>query len=146
MYQLNFLPYIYLLLFKTWWEKIREDQSVAWKSPAHPVYKSLSFRSTSSLTAEASLYVDCTFQQIMQLFKNSIGMKIEIFKGLMFWVLLVNSCQNHSEIPTCRIYFILYLQSIEDVSKFILQNFSFQDFKGPFQCFYRYFYNFLVER
>lgn len=35
------------------------------------------FRLTSSFTAEASLYVDCTCQQIIQLFKNSIGMKIE---------------------------------------------------------------------
>lgn len=58
-------------------EKIREDQSVAWKRLAHPPYKSLSFRLASSLTAEASSYVDYTCQQIIQLFKNSIGMKIE---------------------------------------------------------------------
>lgn len=45
-------------------EKIREDQSVAWKHLEHPACKSLSFRLTSSLTAEASLYVDCNTNRL----------------------------------------------------------------------------------
>ena len=57
--------YIYFYLKHKGKSKRRPLQSVAWKSLVCPGYKSLSFRLTTSLVAEASSYVNYAYQQFL---------------------------------------------------------------------------------
>lgn len=95
---------IYIYLKHKGKAKRRPPQAVAWKSLAQVAYNFLSFRLISSLVAAATSSVHCACHQIVA-FQKLNGTKIENHSGLMSWLLLVNSYQNHSEIRTRGILF-----------------------------------------